>query len=256
LDKKSRINFIIRTILFFSCIIIFIDDSNNIYKILDYNILFNIKVYHVFWAYLVNDILKVIIPSKSKNTYNGKLFLKHYKKRDNYNKDKVIFETFEKNKRAFNIALAWIGLNSILFYIYFRLHLDKSWIIMLFLFYFWSDMVCVNVWCPFQKLFMKNKCCNTCRIYNWDHIMYVTPFILIPNFWTYSLIALSVISLIQWEYLLKKHPERFSSISNLNLNCYNCQNECRFNKKKIKQTSKNITRYNNEQENSFDNRFF
>ncbi len=77
--------------------------------------------------------------------------------------------------------------------------------------------------------------------------MYVTPFILIPNFWTYSLIALSVISLIQWEYLLKKHPERFSSISNLNLNCYNCQNECRFNKKKIKQTSKNITRYNNEQ---------
>ena len=209
-----------------------------------------------FGAYLVNDILKVIIPSKSKNTYNGKLFLKHYKKRDNYNKDKVIFETFEKNKRAFNIALAWIGLNSILFYIYFRLHLDKSWIIMLFLFYFWSDMVCVNVWCPFQKLFMKNKCCNTCRIYNWDHIMYVTPFILIPNFWTYSLIALSVISLIQWEYLLKKHPERFSSISNLNLNCYNCQNECRFNKKKIKQTSKNITRYNNEQENSFDNRFF
>ena len=134
MDKKSRINFIIRTILFFSCIIIFIDDSNNIYKILDYNIIFNIKVYHVFWAYLVNDILKVIIPSKSKNTYNGKLFLKHYKKRDNYNKDKVIFETFEKNKRAFNIALAWIGLNSILFYIYFRLHLDKSWIIMLFLF--------------------------------------------------------------------------------------------------------------------------
>ena len=32
--------------------------------------------------------------------------------------------------------------------------------------------------------------------------------------------------------------------------------DIKFNKKKIKQTSKNITRYNNEQENSFDNRFF
>ena len=73
MDKKSRINFIIRTILFFSCIIIFIDDSNNIYKILDYNILFNIKVYHVFWAYLVNDILKVIIPSKSKEIITIKI---------------------------------------------------------------------------------------------------------------------------------------------------------------------------------------
>ena len=256
MDKKSRINFIIRTILFFSCLIIFIDDPNNIYKILDYNIVWNIKVYHVFWAYIVNDILKVVIPSKSKNTYNGKLFLKHYKKRENYRQDRLGLETIEKNKKAFNIILAWIGLNSILFYIYFRLNLDKSWLIMLFLFYFWSDMVCVNVWCPFQKLFMKNKCCNTCRIYNWDHIMYVTPFILIPNFWTYSLIVLSLISLIQWEYLLKKHPERFSSISNINLSCSNCQNECRFNKKKIKLRSKNIMRYNNEQKNSVDNRFF
>ncbi len=239
MDKRSRMNFILRTILFFCAIVIFIDNPNNIYAILNYRIILGIKIYHICWIYLINDMLKVMIPYKSKNTYNGKLFLKHYKEKDNYNKNKVLYKTSDNNKRAFNVVLAWVSLNVILFYIYFRLKLDKSWLIMLFLFYFWGDMICVNIWCPFQKLFMKNKCCNVCRIYNWDHIMYFTPFILIPNFFTYSLIVLSIISLLQWEILLKKYPERFLGISNLNLICSHCKNECRFNKKKIKQLNRN-----------------
>ena len=238
MDKNSRINFIFRTILFFSFIIIFIDNPNNIHNILNYELIFNIRVYHICWIYLANDILKVMIPSKSKHTYNGKLFLKHYMERNAYNESKLKHEIIESNKKAFNIALAWIGLNLILFYVFFRLKLDSSYLIMLFLFYFWADMVCVNIWCPFQILFMKNKCCNVCRIYNWDHIMYLTPFILIPSFWTYSLVALGLLSLLQWEYQLKKYPERFSSVSNMKLNCSICENECRFNKKKVRERSK------------------
>ena len=238
MDKKSRIKFILRTILFFSALIVFIYNPNNINTILNYNIVFDIRFYHICWIYLINDILKVIIPYRSKNTYNGKLFLKHYKEKNNYNKNAVANQIANNNKSAFNVFVTWIGFNLILFYIYFKLYLNKSWLIMLFLFYFWCDMVCVNIWCPFQVFFMKNRCCNVCRIYNWDHIMYLTPFILIPNIYTYSLIALSIISLFQWEYQLKKYPERFSDISNLNLNCANCKNECRFNKNKIKQINK------------------
>ena len=238
MDRRSRINFIFRTILFFSAIIIFIDNPNNINKILNYELIFNIKVYHICWIYLVNDILKVVIPSESKNTYNGKLFLKHYKERNNYNQNRLQTEVVEANKSALNVALLWIGANIIILYIFLKLKLDTSYLIMLFLFYFWCDMICVNIWCPFQALFMKNRCCNVCRIYNWDHIMYLTPFILMPNFWTYSLVALGLFSLIQWEYQYKKYPERFSSISNINLNCSHCKNECRFNKKKVRQRSK------------------
>ena len=238
MDRRSRINFIFRTILFFSAIIIFIDNPNNINKILNYELIFNIKVYHICWIYLVNDILKVVIPSESKNTYNGKLFLKHYKERNNYNQNRLKTEVVEANKSALNVALLWIGANIIILYIFLKLKLDTSYLIMLFLFYFWCDMICVNIWCPFQALFMKNRCCNVCRIYNWDHIMYLTPFILMPNFWTYSLVALGLFSLIQWEYQYRKHPERFFGISNMNLNCANCKNECRFNRKKVEQRSK------------------
>ena len=244
MNKKSRINFILRTILFFSALIVFIYNPNNLYNILNCNLIFGIKIYHICWLYLINDVLKVIIPCKNKTTYNGKLFLKHYKEKNNYDKNAVSIQTVINNKNAFNVLLAWICLNSILFYIYFKLDLNKSWVIMLFLFYYWCDMICVNIWCPFQVFFMKNKCCNVCRIYNWDHIMYFTPFILIPNIYTYSLIVLSIISLFLWEYQLKKHPERFLDISILNLGCANCKNECRFNKRKIKHIKrKNIMRY-------------
>ena len=228
-----------RTILFFSFVVIFINDQDDVFKVLTFKLVSNFKVYHIVWIYLVNQVLKVILPSRSKNTYNGKLFLKHYKERPNYNREKLLKQTKDMNKRVLNVAAFWIGLNSILFYIYFRLNLNQSYAIMLFLFYYWADMVCVNIWCPFHKLFMKNKCCNTCRIYNWDHIMFFTPFILIPSFWTYSLFALGVVAAVQWEYQLKKYPERFSEVSNLNLNCGSCVNECRFNKSKVKERSKN-----------------
>lgn len=243
MDRKSRLNLIFRTILFFSFVVIFINNKSDVVKIFNYKLLSNIKIYHLCWIYLVNEILQVIIPFRSKNTYNGKLFLKHYKEKENYDNEHLLNQTNDMNKRVLNILAFWIGLNAILFYVYFRLNLDSSFVIMLFLFYYWSDMVCVNIWCPFHTLFMKNKCCNTCRIYNWDHIMFFTPFILIPNFWSYSLLILGLITAIQWEYQFKKHPERFSSISNLNLNCSNCPNECRFNKKKVRERKENIKRY-------------
>ena len=75
MDKRSRINFVLRTILFFSCIIIFIDNPNNIHRILNYELIFHVKVYHICWIYLVNDILKVIII----NTCNSLLIKKENK---------------------------------------------------------------------------------------------------------------------------------------------------------------------------------
>ena len=67
MNKKSRINFILRTILFFSALIVFIYNPNNLYNILNYNLIFGIKIYHICWLYLINDVLKVIIPCKNKN---------------------------------------------------------------------------------------------------------------------------------------------------------------------------------------------
>ena len=93
-------------------------------------------------------------------------------------------------------------------------------------------MFCINIWCPFHRLFFKSKCCNECRIYNWDHVMYCTPLLLIRSFWTYSLFALSLFVFLQWEYMIRKHPERFTPFTNKKLQCGSCKYDCRFNKMK------------------------
>ena len=74
--------------------------------------------------------------------------------------------------------------------------------------------------------------------------MYLTPLIFIPSIWTYSLVLVGLIIFIQWEYMNKKYPERFSPISNKTLRCSECSHDCRYNKLKheikYKKYSKNI----------------
>ena len=232
MGKESRFRFIFRSILLIVFIILFIMDKNKIVNILNYNIMYNIKIYHLIWLYLMIETLLVIIPYTNSHSYNGKLFLKHYIPSDNYDREKLDKYIKRNNKHARSVFVAWIVLNVVLFMIYFNYNLSTAYIYLVFMIYYWADMFCVNVWCPFHKLFFKSKCCNECRIYNWDHVMFCTPFLLIKSFWTYSLFVLSLFAFLQWEYMIRKHPERFAPISNKKLQCKGCNYNCRFNKMK------------------------
>ena len=83
-------------------------------------------------------------------------------------------------------------------------------------------------WCPFRVFLMKNRCCATCRIFNWDHVMMFSPLLVIKGFFTWSLFFTSLVLLIRWEITIIKHPERFWEGSNAILRCTNCQDKiCR-----------------------------
>ena len=93
------------------------------------------------------------------------------------------------------------------------------------------DMICILFFCPFQQWMMKNKCCGTCRIYNWDFIMMFTPMIFIPSKYNTSLFIVSLILFINWEVLCKLYPERFHEETNMCLSCVNCEEKlCRHKK--------------------------
>lgn len=230
MGKESRVRFIFRSIFLTISIILFIIDKNKIVDILSYKIMYNVKIYHIIWLYLITETLFLIIPYTNNHSYNGKLFLKHYIQVDNYNKEKLYKYIKKNNKHAISVLVTWILLNLVLTIIYFNQNLDISYIFLVFMIYYWCDMFCVNIWCPFHKLFFKSKCCNECRIYNWDHVMFCTPLLLIKSFWAYSLFAISLFAFIQWEHMRRRHPERFSPISNKKLQCRECQYNCRFNK--------------------------
>ena len=92
---------------------------------------------------------------------------------------------------------------------------------MISIFFYVCDLICVLVWCPF-RLLMKNKCCTTCRIFNWDHLMMFAPLIFIGGFFATSLVIMAIIAWLVWEVAVMIYPERFSELTNEALKCSEC----------------------------------
>ncbi len=134
-------------------------------------------------------------------------------------------------REVLRCAGSWLGLNSIVGVLYFTGILDQGLLLLLSLAYSICDMICILFFCPFQSWMMKNKCCGTCRIYNWDYAMMFTPLAFVPNVYGWSLLGLGLALLIEWEVLYALHPERFSETTNRSLRCENCQEKlCRHKK--------------------------
>jgi len=120
------------------------------------------------------------------------------------------------------VLLSWILLNGLISAVYFLGWIDKGILLLIALAYSICDMICILFFCPFQTWMMKNKCCGSCRIYNWDYAMMFTPLIWVDNFYAQSLLLLSLALLIKWEVIFHRHPERFSEATNQMLTCANC----------------------------------
>lgn len=118
---------------------------------------------------------------------------------------------------AFNVTaafvLGWLGL------------LDERTLVLWATVYFVFDMVCVVLWCPLQLLLMRNRCCTTCQIFNWDAIMYTTPLLVLVaqgSPFALVLVGCALVVLVRWELAFFRHPERFDERTNASLRCVNC----------------------------------
>lgn len=108
--------------------------------------------------------------------------------------------------------------------------LSEATVMIWMLFYFAFDMICVVLWCPIQLVLMKNRCCTTCQIFNWDAIMTATPLLallLVPStFWfVWPLLIIALVVLVRWELAFARHPERFDERTNASLSCHNCKDK-------------------------------
>ena len=121
------------------------------------------------------------------------------------------------------VALAWLLLNGVIGALYLAHIIDEGILILISLFYSVCDMICILFFCPFQTWFLKDKCCGSCRIYNWDYAMMFTPLVFIPSVFSYSVLGVALLLLLAWEITVRLHPERFSEQTNQCLSCANCK---------------------------------
>ena len=124
--------------------------------------------------------------------------------------------------RTFAVAAAWFALNGAIGVLYFTNIIDAGILILITLAYGVCDMICILFFCPFQTWIMKNRCCTTCRIFNWDHLMMFTPMIFMGGFYAVSLLSLAFLAWLVWEVCIMMYPERFWDKSNAALKCSEC----------------------------------
>jgi hypothetical protein len=188
-----------------------------------------IKVYHILFALFMGEMLVVFFPKSKVNTFLGcgKMYSHNYVPKK-YNENILNRKVKKENKAAAIIAFIWGILIAVIGILKALKVIDKAHILLISLFFYLADQICINLYCPFRKLIMKNKCCNSCRIFNWGHFMMFSPLIFVPSVWTYSLVIVSFAILLHWEITLRKHPERFSEISNAALRCNSCNAKCKW----------------------------
>lgn len=194
----------------------------------------------IWLVYFVEMILR-FFPSSLESMGCQKQFAKNYKG----NPDTVIQPRFTKD--LVWIILAWTALNGCFGVLYFAGVIDAGILMLISLAYAVCDMICILFFCPFQTWFMKNKCCGTCRIYNWDYAMMFTPLIFIPNVYTTSLVIGGILLVVRWEMTAYKHPERFLERTNPALACVNCPEKLCHHKKQLQhflRENKHLLRHN------------
>lgn len=133
-----------------------------------------------------------------------------------------------------SVFFVWILLNGVFGTLYLTGVFDQWIMIIISLVYSVCDMCCILFFCPFQTWFMKNKCCMTCRIYNWDYAMMFTPLAFVRGVFTWGLFGLALFLLLLWEVRLHRHPERFSERTNESLACVNCKEKLCTHKKQLR----------------------
>lgn len=181
----------------------------------------------VAWIFFVVEMIFRFFPSKFESMGCQKQFKRNFKPT----------ETKKPKSRARStvaVALAWAGLNAIIGLLYLFGIIDGGIILLICLAFSVCDIICILFFCPFQTWFMKNRCCTTCRIYNWDYAMMFTPLLFVPNTYTYSLLGCALLLLFRWEITYYKFPERFSEDTNACLDCSNCKEKLCSHKKQLR----------------------
>ncbi len=180
------------------------------------------------WTVFVFEMILRFFPSRLESPGSQKQFRRNYRKSGSTDID------IQDNNAAVLIALIWIVLNGLVGALRMMDILDDGILILLCGAYSVCDMICILFFCPFETWFMKNKCCGSCRIYNWDYAMMFTPLFFVRRDYAWSLLALSIALLLRWEITFYRHPERFSEKTNEYLRCENCTEKLCAHKKQLR----------------------
>ena len=183
------------------------------------------------WFVFVIEMVFRFFPSRVESMGCQKQFKRSFRQ------TKIKAEKTEQNKQnksALLVAVLWLMLNGIIGALHYFKLIDDGILVLICLAFSVCDMICILFFCPFQTLIMKNKCCTSCRIYNWDYAMMFMPLIFTKDIFAISILLFAIILLVRWEITVHIHPERFSEKTNKCLSCSCCREKLCSHKKQLR----------------------
>jgi len=181
----------------------------------------------VCWLLLMLSMIVRLFPSPVESLGCQKAFARRFHPSgQSPSKEELRFA----NKGALIALLFWVILNSLFFIGHHTISwMDDRFMVCLAAFYGVCDIICILFFCPFQAWMMHNRCCTTCRIYDWDYLMICTPLLGLRNALAISACVLAAYIFLHWEYTYHRHKEWFFESSNCALKCGQCQEHlCRY----------------------------
>ena len=178
---------------------------------------------HLLWLIWMIDMLAQLIPFKKDISIGSlKMFAQHFRPiREKISRQALRAHIRSATQSAFGVLLVWTAVIAVLGALHAADVLSDVHLFLFTVFFYVCDLICVLIWCPF-RLLMRNRCCTTCRIFNWDHLMMFSPLLFFPSVYCWSLLALSITACAVWEIFIFLHPERFWEGANSALTCASC----------------------------------
>ena len=221
--KSYFFRLVIRTLIFAFFVGLFIFRPD-FFSVLD-NLAFfkRITPLHALWVLWIIDMVCQLVPVwKQLPVGSGKLFRGRFRPiREKINYEALRDHIIAATRSAYKVFVIWVLLLAVLGVLYYTGVIGKAILFLISVLFYVCDLICVLIWCPF-RLIMKNRCCTTCRIFNWDHLMMLSPMIFVGGFYAVSLVLVAVAVFLAWELCILMYPERFWDQSNAALQCAEC----------------------------------
>lgn len=230
--KRYFARLIFRAVVFTIILLVYIFRRELLYEAINFKLFDNFIMIHLLWFILMTAMLRNLFPKVQISISGLKRRGDYYKEpEEGYDRLEMLNHVQKMNIGAWKVMLGWLTLNAVFAVFYLAGMIGEAELLMLTVFYYLSDTVCMVLFCPFQKFFMGNRCCVDCRIFDWGYFMMYTPMLFIKSFFSWSLFFVACIIVIRWEITYARHPERFWEGSNAAIRCKNCTDRlCRIKK--------------------------
>lgn len=178
---------------------------------------------HLLWLIWMGDMVLQLIPTRQVMAMGSqKQFGRWYRPAAGWDAGALADYVRKSDRGANKVLVSWVAVTIILGVLRSAEIFGPEELLLTSVFFYVCDLICVVVGCPFRTFLMKNRCCTTCRIFNWDHMMMFVPFLFVPGFYGWTLAGLAAVVAVVWEVQWRRHPERFWEGSNQALRCANC----------------------------------